>query len=164
MTQTSFQLYSDKWAVGQIADNSINQIDSFIASTIIHFGSAVMRTVVDNVKSEKKVSAFSGTTAGTCIGFAVRREMELTGQYEIGDQIDVLRIGRIITIVKDSFNIKADDLAYLYADGAIGNTTNDAHILIGRFITNHKIENININGVLTPSKLVELQIDMLTNA
>ena len=162
MAQTRFQLYSDKWAVGQIADNSLNQIDSFSAGTVIPFGSAVMRTTVNNNLSEKKVSAFSGTTAGTCIGFAIRREMAFTGQYEINSQVDVLRVGRIIVITHVPVTI--DQVACLFTDGAIGIATQDQSIPVGKFVNNSKQETINVNGVITTVNLAELQIDILENA
>lgn len=164
MAQTSFQLYSDKWAVGQIADNSLNQIDSFISSTIIPFGGVVTRTVTNNVVSQNKVSWVPTTlpTAGSVIGIAIRREMEVTGQYEIGHQVDVLRFGRIIVIVPEDSNVKVNDLAYTYSDGAINNNANNGR-LIGRFLSDAKVETMFIAGELKSVKLAELQVDLLEN-
>ena len=164
MAQTSFQLYSDKWAVGQIADNSINQIDSFVANTVIPFGAPVMRSTISNALSEHRVDISTSITAGTCLGFAIRREMEVTGQYQIGDQIDVLRVGRIVVVLHTELaSVKVNDLAYIYADSGIGNTAQNG-LLVGRFVSNSRSETVNINGAPTVVNLAELQIDMLTNA
>jgi len=164
MAQTSFQLYSDKWAVGQIADNSLNQIDSFIASTKIPFGGVVTRTITNNVISQNKISWVSTAlpAAGSVIGIAIRREMEVTGQYEIGHQVDVLRLGRIIVIVPEDSNAKVNDSAYTYADGAINNNSDNGR-LIGRFLSDAKAETMLIDGVSKSVKLAELQVNLLEN-
>ncbi len=161
MAQTNFQLYSDRFALGQIADNSLNQIDSFIASTVIPFGAPVMRVA----GSETKVAyPLTAVTQGICVGFAIRREMEVTGQYEIGHQIDVLRLGRIVVQITTGQVATVDQKAYAYTIvSTIGSDPTNG-LLVGRFTSNSIVQNISLNGVMTDVTLAELQITMLTNA
>ena len=161
MSQTSFKLYSDRFAVGQIADNSVKQIDSFISSTVISFGAPVSRTVVNNVISETNISLLSSITAGSCMGFAIRNNRQVTGQYEISKQVDVLRFGRIIVVTKEVVTV--DQVAYVYADATIGKTQANG-LAVGNFVTNSIVQNIEVNGVITPLNLAELQIQLLKNA
>lgn len=127
--QTSYKLLSDRFAVGQITDGSIRQIDGQLAAeNVIQFGQPVRR----GTDKENQVKVLDGITAGLCIGFAVRNEERVTGQYEIYSQVDVIRFGRIAVIVKEA--VLVDDDAYVYADATIGKTTASG-LKIGKFTT-----------------------------
>ena len=112
--QTSYKLLSDRFAVGQITDGSIRQVDGQLAAeNVIQFGQPVRK----GTDKENQVKVLDGITAGLCIGFAVRSEERITGQYEIYSQVDVIRFGRIAVIVKEA--VLVDDDAYVYADATI---------------------------------------------
>jgi hypothetical protein len=142
--QTTYKLYSDRFAVGQITDTINRTIDgNFAAETVIDFGKPVKR----GTDKENQVKILDGITAGLCIGFAVRNDERATGQYEINSQVDVLRQGRIAVTVKENVTVDAD--AYVYADATIGVTTASG-LKIGKF-----------NTAASLGGLAELQINLL---
>lgn len=127
--QTIFKQYSDRYVVGQITDTTNRTIDgNFAAETVIDFGKPVMR----GTDKENQVKILSSVVAGSCLGFAVRNEERVTGQYEIYSQVDVLRQGRIAVIVKEA--VAVDDPAYVYADATIGKTATSG-LQVGKFNT-----------------------------
>lgn len=142
MQTEDFLTYSVPRLIGQVADTSLQQIDSYVAADTIAFGAPVIR-VLDKEKYIKHLDLL--TEPGSFLGIAVRNEMQTSGEYLENDMVSVLTFGRVVVTVNAS--VEAGDKAYLH-DGGIINGDGTSGIQIGTFI----------NTQLIPNELVILEI------
>lgn len=101
--QTDFTNYlsSSPFLLGQVYDTSTCQIDSSVAKTVINFGQPV------SLNSDgKTVSALYGSnTGGLSVDdaklafFGIAISANSAGQYDIGSQVSVMRMGRVVVKV-----------------------------------------------------------------
>ena len=127
MQTEDFLTYSVPRLIGQVADTSLAQIDSYVAENAIGFGEAVKRGT-DSAKQVKKLDNITDF-----LGIAVRNERQTTGDYPANNMVSVLTFGRVV--VKTGEAVVAGDKAYIHADGTFNKTAADG-ALIGIFMSN----------------------------
>ena len=115
--QTEFSTYSKAMILGQIADTSINQIDSYAAEAPIVFGIAVKRG------TDKQKQILPLDNIEEFLGLAIRDDLCRDTSYPIGRVVSVLTRGRVV--VKTSEAAIAGDKAYVHADGKFNKTADD---------------------------------------
>lgn len=128
--QTDFNMYSKPFILGQRADCSLNQIDSYAAEIDIKFGTAVMR----GTNRDKQTIPSDGKEF---LGIALREELYTTGLYEAKRMVSVLTKGRVVVKVAEA--VVAGDKAYLHADGSFSKTRGIGEakgLEIGVFVSN----------------------------
>lgn len=133
--QTDFNMYSEPFIIGQRADCSLHQIDSYAAETDIEFGTAVMR----GTKSDKQVIPSDGKEF---LGIALRNDQNTTKLYNAKNIVSVLTKGRVVVMVTEA--VLAGDKAYLHTDGTFNKNkgTNEKKGLeIGIFASNQESAN-----------------------
>ena len=122
-------LDSGALTLGQVADNSVNQIDGFMAEESIPFGAPVQRGTIAGIPAPAKNAAASKpssaplvkklTTGGTYIGVAIRDNNQPIGSVlaSVGDEasmsdvtiafesypkgagVSVMRLGRVAIMI-----------------------------------------------------------------
>ena len=130
--QEEFLTYSVPRLIGQVADTSLKQIDSYVAENEIGFGEAVKRGT-DTAKQVKKLDNITNF-----LGIAVRDEKQTEGKYIPNTMVSVMTLGRVV--VKTTEPVVAGDKAYVHADGTI-NKTDASGLLIGMFMNNQPTAN-----------------------
>lgn len=97
--QTSYTAYNDPYQLGQIADTSLRQVDSFLANGVVGIGKAVVRST-----NPEKQCAQAGTGAGQgalIIGVALMSqviEQTVAGVVAYADKaaVPVMSKGRVV--------------------------------------------------------------------
>lgn len=172
--------------VGQVSDNCLNEINSFIANEAIGFGAAVVRDVTSNatLKNIKNMSgAVSASAAGLWVGIALRNDIPQVGSvvqsnanagtpvvdtwmnndtYPIGAIVPVMRYGRVeilCTTIVGTPTIGTAQAYFVYATKTytISNAVVASAQAVGYLV------NSDASGSYTAGKLYSLQINnMLT--
>lgn len=114
--QTDFEIYSKPFIIGQHADCSLTQIDSYAAEAEIKFGTAVMR----GTDKEKQVLPSNGKEF---LGIALRDNIQRNDFYSAKSMVSVMTKGRIV--IKTTEAVIAGDKAYVHADGTFNKTATD---------------------------------------
>lgn len=109
--QTDFKTYSEPVALGQIADSSLCQIDSYAAESDIKFGEVVKR----GANPDKQVLPCDNITE--FLGVAIRNDICRRDHYVVKEIVSVMTKGRVVVITTEA--VKAGDIAYFHADGKI---------------------------------------------
>lgn len=97
--QTSYTAYNDPYQLGQIADTSLRQVDSFLAEGVVGIGKAVVR---GTDKERQAVQAGTGVGQGALImGIALMSQViEQTSagvvQYATKAAVPVMTKGRVV--------------------------------------------------------------------
>lgn len=110
MQTEDFLTYSIPRLIGQNADTSLAQIDSYVAENAIEFGAAVER----GTDGSKQVKALSANAK--FFGIAVRNEMRTEGNYPANTMVSVMTFGRIV--VPAGVAVVAGDKATILDDGS----------------------------------------------
>ena len=129
--QTDFSMYSEPFVIGQRADCSLNQIDSYVAEANIEFGTAVKR----GTTKDKQVLPSDGKEF---LGIALRNDLCAAGLYKAKAMVSVLTKGRVAVMVTEA--VVAGDKAYVHADGTFNKTAEDG-LEIGTFASTQESEN-----------------------
>jgi len=132
MQTEDFLTYSIPRLIGQNADTSLSQIDSYVAENSIEFGEAVKRGT-DTSKQVKKLDNITDF-----LGIAVRNERRTEGNYPKNTMVSVMSFGRVVVHTTEA--VVAGDLAYVHADGTFNKTATDG-LLIGTFMNNQPTAN-----------------------
>lgn len=117
--QTVYTLYNDPWALGQIADTSLRQVDSFLANGAVGIGKPVVRST-DPARQCAQAGLATGQAA-LIFGIALASqtiEQSSAGvvQYADKDTVPVMRKGRVV--VETATAVVAGAPAnYVYASG-----------------------------------------------
>lgn len=127
MQTQEFLTYSQPYLVGQVADTSLRQIDSFIAEGTVEFGTPVIRG------TDKTCQVKQSNSKTEFLGIAVRDVIQTSGNYPNKKMVAVLTKGRIVIKVKEE--VEAGGEAYVYADNTIGKTKAEG-LKIGTFLNN----------------------------
>ena len=130
--QKDFKTYSIPTIIGQVADSSLNQIDSYVAEDDIKFGSVVKR----GTKKDKQALPNDGIKE--FLGIAVRNDLSREGLYRAKDMVSVMTRGRVAVLTAEA--VVAGDKAYFHADGTINKTQKDG-IAIGSFASTQESGN-----------------------
>lgn len=130
--QTDFKTYSTAMLIGQIADSSLNQIDSYAAEATILFGTAVKR----GTKKDKQVLPNDGITE--FLGIALRDDICRSASYPKGSMVSVMTKGRVV--VRTTEAVVAGEAAYVHADGTFNKTATDG-LEIGIFASTQALDN-----------------------
>lgn len=133
--QTDFKTYSTPIILGQVADSSLNQIDSYAAEADIEFGTAIKR----GTDKEKQVLTSDGKEF---LGIALRNDLLAAGLYKAKAMVSVLTKGRVAVKVTEA--VVAGDKAYLQANGTFNKTQGEgegAGLAIGVFASTQASEN-----------------------
>lgn len=130
--QTDFKTYSTSMIIGQIADSSLNQIDSYAAETPIKFATAVKR----GTKKSKQCLPLDGIES--FLGIALRNDICRSDFYPKQSMVSVMTKGRVV--VNTSEAVIAGDKAYVHADGTFNKTSEDG-LEIGIFVSSQESEN-----------------------
>jgi hypothetical protein len=130
--QTDFNMYSRPFIVGQRADCSLNQIDSFTAEADIKFGSAVKR----GTNKDKQALPSDGKEF---LGIALRDDLATSGLYKPKTMVSVMTKGRVAVIAAEA--VVAGDKAYLQTDGTFNKTKGEKGLEIGTFVSTQESEN-----------------------
>lgn len=129
MQTQDFLTYSVGKLIGQVAETSLSQIDSYVAEDAIEFGAAVKR----GTDKAKQILALTGATG--FLGIAVRNEARYEGNYPADTMASVMTVGRVVVQVGNTQTaaIVAGDPAKLHTDGTFikGTGTGD----IGTFLS-----------------------------
>lgn len=157
--QKTFQLYPSPLWLGEVYDDSLNQIDTFAAETAIKFGQPVMLgTLTDmvtvNNSPTRGVPAITSVKASdgvNFIGIATRSDIVPVGStlapnntvdyatlvtrtddtYAIGSPLRVMRLGRICVNV-DTVTASSNQVYYTNTGTIVVNTSAPASsVLIG---------------------------------
>lgn len=133
--QTDFNMYSKPFVIGQRADCSLNQIDSFAAEADIKFGTAVRR----GTKKDKQVLPSDGKEF---LGIALRDDIQRKNFYSAKNMVSVMTKGRVVVKVAEA--VIAGDKAYLQADGTFTKIKGEGKTIgleIGIFASTQELEN-----------------------
>lgn len=133
--QTDFNTYSTPMIIGQRADCSLNQIDSFAAEAEIAFGTAIRR----GTDKAKQVLPSDGKEF---LGIALRDDLCTAGLYKAKTMVSVLTKGRVAVKVTEA--VVAGDKAYLHANGTFNKTEGEGDnkgLEIGIFAGTQALEN-----------------------
>lgn len=133
--QTDFKTYSTPMIIGQVADSSLNQIDSFAAEADIEFGTAVQR----GTNKETQVLPSDGKEF---LGIALRNDLCVNGLYKSNSMVSILTKGRVVVKVAEA--VVAGDTAYLQADGTFNKTEGEEGsegLVVGIFASTQESEN-----------------------
>ena len=133
--QTEYKTYSTPMIIGQIADSSLNQIDSYAAEEDIPFGTAVMR----GTDRQKQVLQSEGKEF---LGIALRDDIQRDGCYPAKFMVSVMTKGRVAVIASEP--VVAGDIAYLHSDGTFNKTKKVGEqngLAIGIFASSQNSEN-----------------------
>lgn len=130
--QTDFNMYSKPFIVGQRADCSLNQIDSFVAEADIKFGSAVKR----GTNKDKQALPSDGAEF---LGIALRDDLATSGLYKAKTIVSVMTKGRVAVMTTEA--VVAGDKAYLQTDGSFNKTKGENGLEIGTFASTQELEN-----------------------
>ena len=114
--QKDFNMYSKQFLIGQRADTSLCQIDSYAAESNIQFGSAVKR----GTNKDKQCLPLGDSTE--FLGIALRDDIQRVGWLKEKSMISVMTKGRVV--VRTTAAVVAGDTAYVQADGSINNNSN----------------------------------------
>jgi len=126
--QEEFLTYSVPKLIGQVADTSLAQIDSYVAEEdTIEFGAPVMRGT-DSSKQVKNLD-----NKDKFLGIAVRNDARYEGHYPANTMVSVMTFGRVV--VTTTTAVVAGDIAYAHATGKINKTATDG-TAIGVFASN----------------------------
>lgn len=129
--QTTYKLYSDALSLGLPSDTIDRQIDSYATEGLIQFGEPVAYGT-NKLTQVKKVAAIN-----TIIGFAVRSENAIYGEYRDKASIGVLKMGRITVVA--SVAVVAGDPVYVTAAGAVTNVAGSNGNQVGVFKTTQTV-------------------------
>lgn len=124
MQTEDFLTYSKPYLIGQVADTSSRQIDSYAAEGEIEFGDPVIRG------TDKSSQVKKSNSKTEFLGVAVRNDTLSAGLYREKVMVSVMTRGRIVVKVKEDAEAGSD--AYVYADATIGVTKTDG-LKIGTF-------------------------------
>lgn len=111
--QTDFKTYSTPFILGQVADSSLKQIDSYAAEADIKFGAAVMR----GTNKDSQVMLSNGKEF---LGIALRDDIQQRAFYPAKAMVSVMTKGRVV--VRATEAVIAGDIAYLHPDGTFNKT------------------------------------------
>lgn len=131
--QEEFLTYSVPKLIGQVADTSLAQIDSYVSELDllndenIEFGAPVMRGT-DSSKQVKNLD-----NKDKFLGIAVRNDARYEGHYPANTMVSVMTFGRVV--VTTTTAVVAGDVAYVHATGKINKTATDG-TAIGVFASN----------------------------
>ena len=114
--QKDFNMYSKQFLIGQRADTSLCQIDSYVAESNIQFGSAVKR----GTNKDKQCLPLGDSTE--FLGIALRDDIQRVGWLKENSMISITTKGRVV--VRTAAAVVAGDTAYVHADGSINNISN----------------------------------------
>jgi len=114
--QKDFKMYAEPFLIGQRADTSLCQIDSYAAEANIDFGTAVKR----GTSKDKQCLPLGASTE--FLGIALRDDLQRVGFLKTKSMISVLTKGRVV--VKTTEAVVAGDIAYVHKDGSINNINN----------------------------------------
>ncbi len=122
--------------VGQIADCSLRNIDSYAAEAIIEFGVALKRGTIPS----KQVLTWADAITVPVVGIAVfERRAEhpypyvANVNYQIDDAVSVMTTGRVY--VTTALNVIAGQLAYVTATTGAFTNVATSNLLVGKFQT-----------------------------
>lgn len=130
--QTDFKTYMNPSIIGQIADTSLRQIDSYAAEATIQFGTAVKR----GTKKDKQCLPLNSITE--FLGIALRNDLCTGGNYPVGAVVSVMTKGRVV--VKTTEAVVAGEAAYVHADGTFNKTAENG-LEIGIFASTQALDN-----------------------
>lgn len=133
--QTDFNTYSTPMIIGQRADCSLSQIDSYAAEADIEFGTAIRR----GTDKARQVLPSNGREF---LGIALRNDLCADGLYKAKTMVSVLTKGRVV--VKVTQVVVAGDKAYLHADGTFNGAIGDGEnkgLEVGIFASTQASEN-----------------------
>jgi hypothetical protein len=130
--QTEFKTYSVPFIIGQIADSSLNQIDSYASEADIKFGTAVRR----GTNKDKQVLPSDGKEF---LGIALRDDIQRKDFYAAKSMVSVMTKGRVVVKVAEA--VVAGDKAYLHANGTFSKTAGEEGLEIGIFASTQESEN-----------------------
>lgn len=133
MITQEFLTYSKPYLIGQVADTSLSQIDSYASEGTIEFGTPVVRGT-DKEKQVKK-----SDTKTDFLGIAVRNDTQSSGLYPDKTMVSVMTQGRVVVKVKEDAEAGSD--AYVYADASIGATKAEG-LKIGTFFNSATKDNL----------------------
>jgi hypothetical protein len=130
--QKDFNLYSTPLLIGQRADTSLSQIDSYGAEADIKFGAAVKR----GTKKDRQCLPLDD--ADDFLGIALRDDLQRTNLLKSASMISVMTKGRVV--VQTSEAVVAGDKAYVHAGGVINKSKEDG-LEIGVFMSSQAEDN-----------------------
>lgn len=130
--QTDYNMYSKPFLIGQRADSSLCQIDSYAAEANINFGAAVKR----GTSKDKQCLPLDGITG--FLGIALRDDLQRAGFLKTKSMVSVMTKGRVV--VQTTEAVIAGDKAYVHADGTFNKTAKDG-LEIGVFASTQASEN-----------------------
>jgi hypothetical protein len=116
--QKDFNMYSKQFLIGQRADTSLCQIDSYAAESNIQFGTAVKR----GTTKDKQCLPLGDSRK--FLGIALRDDLQRVGFLKEESMISVMTKGRVV--VRTTAAVIAGDTAYVHADGSINNISKEA--------------------------------------
>jgi len=130
--QTDYNMYSTPFVIGQRADSSLSQIDSYAAEANIKFGTAVKR----GTNKDKQCLPLDSITE--FLGIALRNDLQRAGLIKEKSMVSVMTKGRVV--VRTTEAVTAGDKAYVHADGTFNKDDEDG-LEIGVFQSNQESEN-----------------------
>jgi hypothetical protein len=134
MQTEDFLTYSVPRLIGQVADTSLTQIDSYVAESTIEFGNAVMK---DTSPIPNAVRNY--TFNNTFLGVAIRNERQTTGNYPAKSMVSVLTFGRVV--IKTPSAVFINYAAYAHNNGVIDGIATSGRV-IGYFLTAGGIDDL----------------------
>jgi hypothetical protein len=145
MQTQDFLTYSIPRLIGQHADTSLTQIDSYVAENVIGFGMPVIR----GADPSKQVKP-SGTEYTKTFGIAIRNDLRPEGEYPADTMVSVITFGRVVVRVNEA--VKAGDKAYVHANNVFSKTAAAGH-QVGLFASNQ--DTLNELAILEISNIGE---------